>query len=161
LARLNPDGSLDQGFADIAATGGGVYALSVQGDGKPMIGGNFSAIHGYARNALARLSLPDAALQSLDISGDTVTWHRSGTSPELSLPPVLYAAADCANYTAIGTMSRVAGGWQRNDVSTPIGWSCLRAQGRTSGGQGNGSQGLVENVRRVWRDDRIFADGFQ
>jgi hypothetical protein len=33
--------------------------------------------------------------------------------------------------------------------------------GRTNGGLHAGSQGLVENVRRVWRDDRIFADGFQ
>lgn len=161
LARLNVDGSLDATFADIAATGGGIYALAVQRDGKPVIGGNFSMIQGHAHSALARLSVPDAALQSLDVQGDASTWNRAGTSPELALPPILYASADCTNYVAIGAMTRIAGGWQRNGVSTPYGWSCLRAQGRTSGGQDNGSQGLVESVRRVWRDDRIFANGFE
>jgi uncharacterized delta-60 repeat protein len=160
LARLNADGSLDEGFADIAAAGGVVYALAAQSDGKLMLGGNFSTIQSAARIALARLSVPDAALQSLDLQGDTATWHRSGSATELARPPTLYAAADCANYSAIGVMARVAGGWQRSGVSTPFGWSCLRARGRTRGGQGNGSQGLIESVRRVWRDDRLFADGF-
>jgi hypothetical protein len=110
---------------------------------------------------LARLSFPDAAVQSLTLSGNSVTWRRSGASPELSLPPVLYASANCFNYSAIGSMTRVAGGWRRDGVSAPVGWSCLRAEGRTSSGHSNGSQGLVESVRRVWRDDGIFVDGFE
>jgi uncharacterized delta-60 repeat protein len=161
LARLNADGSLDEDFADVAVTGGAVYALAVQSDGREMIGGNFSTVQGQPRKALVRLSLPDAALQSLDLQDTTVIWNRSGTGPELASPPILFAAADCANYTVIGAMTRVAGGWQRGGVSTPYGWSCLRVQGRTSSGQSNGSQGLVESVRRVWRDDRLFANGFE
>ena len=58
-------------------------------------------------------------------------------------------------------MTRVAGGWQNNDASTPVGWSCLRVQGRASGGQDNGSQGVIESVRRVWRNERLFANGFE
>jgi uncharacterized delta-60 repeat protein len=161
VARLNADGSLDENFTDVAVGGGGVYALVVQSDGKATIGGNFSTIQGYARSALARLAVPDAALQSLVLQGDTATWYRGGTSPELAMPPLLYASVDCVDFIATGSMTRVAGGWQRSGVTTPFGWSCLRAQGRISSGQSNASQGLIESVRRVWRDDGIFADGFE
>lgn len=161
LARLKTDGGLDAGFANIATTGGAIYALAAQGDGKLLIGGNFAKIQGQTRNALARLSVPDAALQSLDAQGNAATWYRSGTSPELALPPILYVSANCIDYSAVGGMTRVTGGWQSSDVPLPVGWSCLRAEGRTSSGQGNGSQGLVESVRRVWRDDRIFASEFE
>ncbi len=48
------------------------------------------------------------------------------------------------------------------DGRAPIGQNYwLRAEGRTGGGIYNGSQGLVDSVRQVWRDDRIFADGFE
>lgn len=161
LVRLTADGSLDTGFGDIAATGGAVYALATQSDGKLLIGGNFTQVGGQARKSLARFSVPEAALQTLAARVDTVTWSRTGVAPELALPPILSASADCTTYTAIGPMARVADGWQHDGVTLPFGWSCLRAQGRTSSGQSNGSQGLVESVRRVWRDDRIFANGFE
>jgi hypothetical protein len=37
----------------------------------------------------------------------------------------------------------------------------VRAEGRTSGAGFDGSHGLIESVRRVWGDDRIFGDGFE
>jgi uncharacterized delta-60 repeat protein len=65
LARFNPDGTLDRGFQiDFAGVGGSicpnphgrVYAVAVQGDGKLLIGGDFSSVNGVARRNLARLN---------------------------------------------------------------------------------------------------------
>lgn len=161
LARVKPAGGVDASFADFAATGSAIYALAMQTDGSLLIGGYFTQIQGRASKGFARLSAADAALKSLDVEGSTVTWHRSGAGPELALPPILYASANCTDYTAIGSMSRVADGWQLGGVALPVGWFCLRAQGRVGSGQNNGSQGLIESVRRVWRDDRIFRNGFE
>ncbi len=59
IARLLPDGTLDPAFdAATGATGPTDYirAISVQADGKLVIGGNFSAINGSIRNRIARLN---------------------------------------------------------------------------------------------------------
>src|SRR5690606_41608227 len=115
---------------------------------------------GQARSHLARRSLPEPAMQSLEAQGETVTWRRAGVGPELAAPPILYASVDGIGYAALGPMTRVAEGWRRSGVPMPGGHSYLRAEGRVAGGGNDGSQGLVESVRQVWRDDRIFRDGF-
>jgi len=57
IARLNADGSLDSSFnSDVAPDFFGVTAIVVQPDGKLVIGGDFTTIHGTSRNALARLN---------------------------------------------------------------------------------------------------------
>ncbi len=57
LIRLNSDGSLDQAFKPVALTNlGAVSAITLQPDGKILIGGSFTAINGAARNRLARLN---------------------------------------------------------------------------------------------------------
>ena len=161
LARLNPDGGLDAGFAD-PGFDFNIDALALQADGKLVVGGRFATVGAQPRNGLARLTLPEAAVQSLDANEDVVTWRRDGSAPELALPPVLYYSADGSAWTALGAMARVAGGWQRGGVPAPSGrWYYLRAEGRVVGGRHNASQGLVDSVRRVWRDDGIFADGFE
>lgn len=57
VARLNSDGSLDTGFV---AAGLGldstVHALTVQGDGKILIAGDFTAYNGTTRPRIARLN---------------------------------------------------------------------------------------------------------
>lgn len=60
LARLNTDGSLDQGF--MTALNGGLGAqtftprIALQPDGKLLVGGSFSTVAGQPRRALARLN---------------------------------------------------------------------------------------------------------
>ncbi|HWD92582.1 MAG TPA: hypothetical protein VG938_09550 [Verrucomicrobiae bacterium] len=59
LARLNPDGTLDNTFQNPTLTISGypnVGALAVQNDGKILIGGSFVNVDGYARGNLARLN---------------------------------------------------------------------------------------------------------
>jgi uncharacterized delta-60 repeat protein len=160
VARLNADGGVDMSFAD-PGVDGYVDALAVQADGKLLISGRFTSVGTQAHNGLARLSLPEAAVQSLDVNGAMVTWRRSGTAPELALPPILYYSLDGTDYTALGPMTRVAGGWRRSGVPTPFGFYYLRAEGRVSGGMHDASQGLVDSVRRIWRDDGIFKNGFE
>jgi hypothetical protein len=90
---------------------------------------------------------------------DNVTWTRGGNGPELAQPPTILFSANGTAFAAIGTMARVAGGWQAtvpHDLhGTPF---YLRADGVTSTGAGNGSLGAVSSP--VLFSDTIFADGF-
>ena len=66
LARLNPDGTLDNTFTcnisgSVAA--GAVRAIQVQPDGRILIGGDFVLVNGVARNRIARL-YPDGSLDA-------------------------------------------------------------------------------------------------
>lgn len=69
-ARLNSDGSLDASFAP---TGSGlndeVYALSLQGDGKLLVGGAFTAYNGTPRSYVARLNSIGTLDTSFALSG--------------------------------------------------------------------------------------------
>jgi uncharacterized delta-60 repeat protein len=58
LARLNADGSLDNGFAPSinASINGGVFSIAVQTDSKILVGGDYSSVNGAARNGVARLN---------------------------------------------------------------------------------------------------------
>lgn len=57
FGRLNADGSVDTAFGNgsgVNATP--VYAMALQADGKVLIGGSFTSVHGVTRNGLARLN---------------------------------------------------------------------------------------------------------
>lgn len=60
VARLNPNGSFDASFPDVAvgpeSSNTNVYALARQADGKFLIGGAFASVGGQTRNNLARLN---------------------------------------------------------------------------------------------------------
>ena len=56
IARLNADGSLDTTFAPGAGFDGTVEALALQGDGKVVVGGQFTAYDGTSRPRIARLN---------------------------------------------------------------------------------------------------------
>jgi hypothetical protein len=159
VARLLPDGQLDTAFGVDADSN--VHALALLDDGKLALGGTFATVGGLPRAFLARVSQPQAALQSLQCGAGAVTWSRSGAAPEFALPPQLSLLGGNGNPDlALGRMSRVAGGW-RYSFSPPIGQAfTLRASGVVPSGQFNGSQGRVESVRQCFISDGIFADGF-
>lgn len=59
IARLNADGTLDTGFNPGSGVSGGnssVSALALQGDGRVLIGGDFSSVNGQPRSGVARLT---------------------------------------------------------------------------------------------------------
>lgn len=87
LGRLQADGSVDATFS--AGAGGDaytfslVYSLTVQPDGKVLVGGNFTKLGGEPRNYLGRLNNTEPATQSLALNGTTLTWLRGGSGPEV------------------------------------------------------------------------------
>lgn len=56
LARLNPDGSLDETFVGGPGVTGTVRALAIQPEGQVLIGGDFTTVGGVSVTNLARLS---------------------------------------------------------------------------------------------------------
>ncbi len=167
IARLNADGSVDTTFDPNAA--GTVFALAVQSDGKVVAGGVFTAMGSLSRNFIARLSTPQAALQSVSIDtysagGSSTTWTRSGAGPELALPPQLLFSLNGSTYAPVGTMQRITSGWNYSGFVPPLNQNFyLRTRGQVSSGGTNGSSGLIESTRLLYLTlpDDIFANGFE
>lgn len=80
LARLRPDGTLDETFAPLIPNGK-ISCLLVQPDGKIVIGGTFTSVNGVPQARLARL-LPDG---SLDPSLGRLFAHESRQAEVLCL----------------------------------------------------------------------------
>jgi uncharacterized delta-60 repeat protein len=140
IARLNADGTLDPDFNPVADRVGGavVRALAVQGDGRVLVGGNFTRIVGQSCSGIARLHNTDPATQSLTHEGATITWLRGGTCPEVTRTLFEYST-DGVTWSDLGPGVRIPGrfpgpalGWQIGEVSLPIGAS-IRARGNVAG----------------------------
>ncbi|HQO03178.1 MAG TPA: InlB B-repeat-containing protein [Spirochaetota bacterium] len=56
IARLNADGSLDTSFDPGIGADSSINSIALQGDGKILIGGDFTSYNGMARNRIARLN---------------------------------------------------------------------------------------------------------
>ncbi len=56
FVRLNNDGSLDNSFNSVLEVNAIIYSISLQADGKILIGGQFTVVNGQSRNAVARLN---------------------------------------------------------------------------------------------------------
>ncbi|WP_169336194.1 MBG domain-containing protein [Pontibacter roseus] len=69
IARLNADGSLDTSFDPGTGFNFYIWSVTVQSDGKVVVGGQFTSFNGAPRNGIARLS----ADGSLDTAFDTGT----------------------------------------------------------------------------------------
>ncbi len=68
IARLNIDGSIDAGFNPGSAANGAIRSVSIQSDGKIIIGGDFTTFNGVLVNRIARL-LSDGTLDNSFIQG--------------------------------------------------------------------------------------------
>jgi hypothetical protein len=120
-----------------------VYSVSVQADGKILLGGFFGSVGGVSRNNFARLP-NEPATQTLTVTGTTrVDWQRGGSAPEVS--QVTFESWNGTAWVALATPVRVPGGWRATGLSLPTSGS-VRARGRTSGGYLNGSSALVESL---------------
>ena len=65
VARLAPNGALDNFIAPQLSAGGRVYALAVQPDGNILIAGQFAQVDSYGRTNLARLLVADGTVDPL------------------------------------------------------------------------------------------------
>ena len=80
VARLNADGSLDFAFNSLngfSLSGGPVYSLALQPDGKVIVGGIFTAFNGMPRFSITRLN----ADGSLDITFNPGTGFLDSSVP--------------------------------------------------------------------------------
>jgi len=146
LGRLHPDGSVDTTFDP--GPNAFVYSLAVQADGDILVGGDFTTLGGQPRKYIGRITSGSPALQTLAINtnGTAATWSRSGSAPEIE-QVTFEASTDGVNYTLLGGAERVSGGWQLTGLSLPPDQNfLLRARGRATGGNLNGSSGLIESV---------------
>lgn len=149
IARLNVDGSLDMGFnANVTSSYSPSYyytSSAVQGDGKIVIAGNFTAVNGVTRNLVARLD-NDPALQSLNVlDTNSVQWLREGASAEAQYVTFDFSNIGNIDWIPIGVGTRIAGGWELNGLSLPA-VGHIRARARIPSGFGSRSSGLVEAV---------------
>lgn len=135
LARVHGSGRLDTNFT--MGTDGSVRALAVQNDGGILLAGDFASVEGQTRGGLARVLNTVPALQSLRISGSTLTWMRGGACPGI-WHAAFEHSADGVNWTSLGAGTYIPGGWQRTGLSVPNG-RLVRARGLAVGGSSIGS----------------------
>jgi hypothetical protein len=111
---------------------------------------------GEARDYLGRLSSDTAALQKLtaDPDGTTLTWTRSGASPEV-WRVTFEQSTDGVSYVPLGEGMR-NGGWQVTGLALARGQSLwVRARGHYATGMYNGSGSVVESVRYIYLAGQI------
>lgn len=146
IARLNADGSVDTGFDPGTGANNIVYSMSVQPDGKIVVGGLFTSVNGTARNRIARLSNTGAALQRIDYAGNNLTWTPGGTMPMPSRVE-FQTSPDGVSYTPAGAAIWSGSAWELTSVALAAGWTWVRAVGTVTSGISNGSGYPISFVR--------------
>jgi hypothetical protein len=131
-----------------SGTSGYVNAVTVQDDGKILVGGNFFVLSSQMRNNMGRLNNSEPATQNMIYDGSTLTWLRGGTSPEICRAS-LEVSSDGTNWVQSGIGTRGAGGWQLTVVPPLTTNSTLRARGYVCGAYHNGSGWFVEKSLAV------------
>lgn len=147
LARLKSDGSLDDSVASDFNDGAAVTALTIQRDGKILIGGTFITVDGFSRFGLARIATASATADSLRVSAnrDVLTWTRSGAQPEIS-GVVFEATSNSTSWHQLGRGTRVSGtaNWQLVGLSGLTKEDLYVRASATVPGAPNSSSGVIE-----------------
>jgi large repetitive protein len=105
------------------------------------------------RNRFARLANGTAAFQNLTATQNTITWTRSGASPELFRVTFEQSTNGGLNYTFLGNGTRVGatGNFTLSGLSLPAGQNILiRARGFSLDAEESGSGSIAESVRLVF-----------
>lgn len=140
IERQNADGSMDTTFAASVMEGtspgsGWVNSLSIQDDGKIVVGGRFTSVNGIARRNIARID--GATPQSLvQLSGSLIEWSRGGQPPAVST--VFEVSSDSgATWTVIDASGTFVNGVWQGTITTPLptAGGLLRGRAIIAGGQ--------------------------
>ncbi|HYC36629.1 MAG TPA: hypothetical protein VEC19_09425, partial [Usitatibacter sp.] len=107
LARLNPDGSLDEAWNP--APNANVRALALDGNGNVFVGGDFYIIAGLNRTHVAKVSLATGAAVAM--------WSANVEPAGLSSTSVHSLLADGAGSLFIGGTFSTVGGVSRNNLA--------------------------------------------
>ena len=98
---------------------------------------------------LARLSNNTAALQNLAVTKTTITWNRSGASPQLDRVTFEQSTDGGVNYTFLGKGVRfgTTSNFFLTGLNLPAGQNILiRARGFYGGARGRG-ESIAESIR--------------
>jgi uncharacterized delta-60 repeat protein len=147
IARLDATTGLADSFdPNSAPCCFGVSSFTVQADGKILVGGAFANIGGQPRNLFARLSNDTAALRTLVIAQNQVTWLCDGASPQFGRVRFEFSS-DNVTYISLGDGIPVGRNWTLSglDLSTTANFY-LRARGYPNG-QSDGSGIFLESVK--------------
>ncbi|MDQ3190453.1 MAG: T9SS type A sorting domain-containing protein [Bacteroidota bacterium] len=77
IARLNPDGTIDASFDPGVGFDNYARNVAIQGDGKIIVGGNFTSFDGTSRNRIARLNADGSLDASFNPGTGFDLWVRS------------------------------------------------------------------------------------
>ncbi len=152
IGRLNFDGSIDPTFNPGAESI--VFALAVQVDGHILAGGTFDGLGAgtgaTARNYVGRILNSDPALQSVTVTdgGNTVTWLRNGTMPEVASADFAYST-NGLTYAPLGSAggagTRLVGGWRVTGANLPVNANLtIRVRAHYPTGQRGASGSMIE-----------------
>lgn len=144
IARLSADGTVEQPPAFSPGTGADGFpgGVTLQADGKILITGEITTFNGDPHVGIARLHNDPATATLSSPGSSSLLWARGGSSPEVGHVAFELSTNGGTTWTPLGAGTRIAGGWEKTGLSLP-GSGLVRARGRTSGGAGNGSSGLV------------------
>ncbi len=146
IALLNAEGRVDNDFNPSADFS--IFTLSGTAEGRVLAGGLHGNLGGVASPKLVRLN-PGPAMQAigLNAAATSVTWARSGTSPEVDRV-TFESSTDGSIWSNLGNGSRIAAGWQLAGLSLPTGRYYLRARGyQMTGGFYGGDGSVYETVQ--------------
>lgn len=158
VARIKPDGKLDQDFDvgpfdyNFGTPENNVGTVVLQQDGKVILGGDFLGVNGSAVRKLARFYNGRAGEElSVSADGSSITWLRSGAGPELWQAYFEYSDdPDAPVWTPLGNAQRTAGGWRLDGLTLKdFGYRVnryVRARGYAAGNRG-GAGSMLESVR--------------
>ena len=118
IARLNDDGSLDQGFQVGLGANGNVFAIGVQPDGKAIIGGDFTAVGQVTRHHVARLNTDGSVDLSFDPGAGASDSVRS-IAVQLDGRIVIGGLFTNVNRTALNHLARLTDRGAVDDTFTP------------------------------------------
>ena len=140
------------GLADSydAAADNVVDSLCLASDGKLLLGGVFSQAGGQSRNLFARLTNDTLAGQELNASASTITWSRTGSSPQFSRV-TFEVSTDNQSYSLLGNGVFVQNNWTLSDLNLPMDQNVfIRARGYYRSGEHNASESIVQAGREVF-----------
>jgi len=72
IARLNSDGTLDESFTTGSGFNERIFAISLQSDGKIIVGGRFTEFNGIGCNQIARLNSDGSMDESFDTGNESI-----------------------------------------------------------------------------------------
>jgi uncharacterized delta-60 repeat protein len=154
IARLFPNGSLDQSFdAKMDSAAGGTpstFGVSLQDDGKILIHGKFISFNGSSRRLAARLT-NYSATQELTYDGTTIRWVRGGSAPEARYVTLEHQSEDTDfKWVSVGDGMAAREGttsnWTKTTTSPFPPGTLIRATANVAASQFNAGTSIVSST---------------